>query len=235
MENITVLGISGSPRKKSSTTNMVKKGLKGAESLGAKVEFISLAGKKIEPCKACKFCFQNEIQGACAIRDDAPGIIERMLAADGIIVGSPVYIGGMSGNLKCLIDRTFPVNILADQKAHKKMVKSGKKYNRKSANPLKLNMRLRNKVGGAIAVGGNLSGGQEHTIIGIHAFFLINDMVVVSDGGIRTSGIHPHFGGVGTAPYTGGISEDTYAMNTSFSLGMRVAELALMLANSKNV
>lgn len=228
MAEIKVLGISGSPRIKSNTSILVKEALKGAESLGAKTEFISLAGKRIEPCDSCKFCFQNEIQGLCKIKDDAKEIIERMLATDGIIIGSPVYFGGITGLLKCLMERSLIVNILKDQITYQERIKLGK-YTPENVKDLELDMRLRNKVGGAIAVGGNLSGGQEHAIIEIHSFFLIMDMIVVSDGGIRTSGIHPHFGGVGTSKKKEGIIEDTYAMKTSFSLGMRVAEVTSMI------
>jgi len=119
-----------------------------------------------------------------------------MLGADGVIIGSPVYVGGITGSLKCLMDRCLVVNILEDQEAHWARIKTGK-YTPEIVKGLKLNMRLRNKVGGEIGVGGALSGGQEHAIIAIHSFFLIMDMIVVSDGGIRTSGIHPHFGGLG--------------------------------------
>jgi multimeric flavodoxin WrbA len=229
---LKVLGISGSPRTKSNTSILVREALKGAETFDAETEFVSLSGKRIEPCSSCKFCFQNEIQGVCKIKDDAGEIIQKMLDADGIIIGSPVYMGGITGSLKCLMDRCLVVNTLEDQEAHRTRIKTGK-YTTEDVKDLRLNMKLRNKVGGAIGVGGALSGGQEHAIMAIHSFFLIMDMVIVSDGGIRTSGIHPHFGGVGTSRRKEGIRDDMYAMATSLSVGMRVAEVAARL-NARN-
>lgn len=79
-DKLKVLGISASPKTKSNTSILVKEALKGAESFNAETEFVSLSGKRIEPCSSCKFCFQNEIQGICKIKDDAGEIIQECSA-----------------------------------------------------------------------------------------------------------------------------------------------------------
>ena len=141
-----------------------------------------------------------------------------MLGVDGIIIGSPVYMGGITGSLKCFMDRCLVVNILEDQEAHRAKIKTGK-YTPEIVKDLKLNMRLRNKVGGAIGVGGALSGGQEHAIITIHSFFLIMDMIVVSDGGIQDFWDTPPIWRGRSLKKKEGIRDDSYANGNFFFRG----------------
>ncbi|AEF96331.1 flavodoxin family protein [Methanotorris igneus] len=146
-----ILGISGSPRKEGNTTFLVKEALKAAEEEGVETEFISLAEKEINPCIACNVCKET---GECAILDDVDEILQKMKEADGIIIGSPVYFGGVSAQLKMLMDRS---------------------------RPLRRGFQMSNKVGGAIAVGASRNGGQETTIQQIHNFYFIHSMIVVGD------------------------------------------------------
>lgn len=98
-----VLAINGSPRK-GNTEAMLKRLLDGAKSKGAIIELVNLGDKKIEPCKAVCDCFETE--RACPIDDDMASIINKMLAADAIVFGSPDYFKNVSGIMKNFIDRT---------------------------------------------------------------------------------------------------------------------------------
>lgn len=149
---VKVTGIIGSPRTGGNTAHLVETALKSAESAGAETELIDLASATIEPCVACDICKST---GECAIYDDMREIADKLVGSDGIIIGSPVYFGSVTSQLKMMMDRT---------------------------RPLRANFQLRDKICGGISVGGARNGGQESTISVIHDFFLIHDCVVVGDG-----------------------------------------------------
>jgi multimeric flavodoxin WrbA len=216
---VTILGIVGSPRKGGNTEVMVNTALEaGKESGDVQTDMVTLAGRDVHPCKGCSYCWFHE--GVCKIKDDAEEILQKMVKADGLIVGSPAYFGSMTATLKALFERCLKLNILEDDMGSTDYEKFKDK---------EVLFPLRNKVGGAIGVGGCPSGGQEKVITDIHAFFHLNDMIVVSDGGIRTPAVHPHFGGVGTARRKKEILQDPYGMASSKSVGMRVAEVAKLI------
>ncbi len=98
-----VLGIVGSPRKQGNTYELIKYTLDKIGSGGFDTELVQLAGKKIQPCTACNTC--KEIK-KCSIDDDLWELFEKMLSADGILIGSPVYSGTAPGLLKSLLERT---------------------------------------------------------------------------------------------------------------------------------
>lgn len=149
-----ILGISGSLRKEGNTSILVKRALKVCEDNGAKTEFLSLADFRIENCNDCGFCVK-EHNFLCPINDDVPKILEKMIEADAIIIGSPTYFASVSGKLKTLFDRTLPLR--------------------------RNNFQLSGKIGGAIAVGGSRNGGQEFTIRDIQNWMFLQEMIVVSD------------------------------------------------------
>jgi multimeric flavodoxin WrbA len=98
-----IIGICGSPRKKLSRTgHLVKEVLASVQSLGADVEYFDLATLKIDYCNGCGRCHHL---GACAQKDDFNSLFEKMMAADGLVLGSPVYISHVTGLLKNWIDR----------------------------------------------------------------------------------------------------------------------------------
>jgi multimeric flavodoxin WrbA len=80
------------------------------------------------------------------------------LSADAVIVGSPVYFGSISSEVKAFFDSWFKMGLFRDN-------------------------RMRNKIGAAFAIGGSFSNGKELTILGIHAAMLTNQMVIASSGG----------------------------------------------------
>lgn len=149
---VKIIGIIGSPRKGSNTEIYVKKALEAAEDAGAETEIIDLGSAEIEPCIACDICKST---GECAIYDDMGEITSKLIDAQGIIIGSPVYFGNVTSQVKMFMDRS---------------------------RPLRIDFKLKDKVAGAISVGASRNGGQETTITAIHQFLLIQDTIIVGDG-----------------------------------------------------
>jgi multimeric flavodoxin WrbA len=102
-----ILGLSCSPRKQGSTTTLLNEALRGAQQEGAEIELYSVAGKNIKPCDGCGSCNKTSI---CRIDDDMQELFGKLLAADGIIFGTPVYFYGMTAQAKAIIDRTISFN-----------------------------------------------------------------------------------------------------------------------------
>ncbi len=76
----------------------------GAREAGAEVETFVLAKLNVNPCRGCRTC---QRKGHCVIDDDYPAIQAAMIAADGFLLASPNYISNVSGQVKCLLDRSF--------------------------------------------------------------------------------------------------------------------------------
>lgn len=99
-----VLILSGSPRRGGNSDLLCDEFLKGAGEAGNHVEKIFVSGKKIGYCRACYYC--KEHQGECAVKDDMAEVLEKMLAADVLVLSSPVYFYSIDAQLKAVIDRT---------------------------------------------------------------------------------------------------------------------------------
>lgn len=99
-----VLILSGSPRKGGNSDTLCDQFMRGAEEAGHEVEKIWIQGKKIAPCVACYYC--RDHKGECAIKDDMKEVLDKMLAADVLVLASPVYFYSVSAQLKAVIDRT---------------------------------------------------------------------------------------------------------------------------------
>ena len=98
-----VLGLNASPRgKESRTLQLVNAVLEGARSEGADTEAIDVCDLQIEYCTACGTCYAT---GECVLVDDFPDLFDRMMAADGIVLGSPNYIDSITAPLKAVFDR----------------------------------------------------------------------------------------------------------------------------------
>jgi multimeric flavodoxin WrbA len=99
-----IVGIRSSPRgKNSNTLKLLDAALDGAAEAGAEVEAIDVAKLKIKYCTACNSCHEK---GVCSIKDDYNGVLEKLLAADGIIWSSPNYMMNVTAQLKTLFDRS---------------------------------------------------------------------------------------------------------------------------------
>src|SRR5512133_669584 len=101
--DMRILGISGSPHAEGNTAFALRRALEAAGRRGAHTDYLSLADVDIRPCRGCFACSEK---GLCPQKDGMDGVVERMLAADGIILASPVYFGLVSGQLKTMMDRT---------------------------------------------------------------------------------------------------------------------------------
>jgi multimeric flavodoxin WrbA len=99
---LKVLGIMGSPRINGNTDLLLDEALKGARSKGAEVEKIIIDERKIAPCRECYGCLKD---GNCVIRDDMTGIFPRLLAADVIIIATPIFFYTVSAQLMLLVSR----------------------------------------------------------------------------------------------------------------------------------
>ena len=98
-----ILGINGSPRgERSATLKLISAVLEGAKENGADVDVVNLIDLDIRFKNACSACFQ---EGKCTDDDDFPALYTKIKAADGLVLGSPVYIDQLTGQMKLLIDR----------------------------------------------------------------------------------------------------------------------------------
>jgi len=100
---LKAVGIVGSPRKGGNTEIITAHCLKAMAEEGIETELIRLAGLDIRGCNACGYCFEHP--GECTIKDDLQPIHQKMLTADVIIVGSPVYYGSATALVKGLLER----------------------------------------------------------------------------------------------------------------------------------
>lgn len=100
-----VIGINGSPRKDGNTGILIRKVFDELEKEGIETELVDLAGKKMHGCIACYRCAQNQDKRCAVTGDFMNECISKMLEADGIILGSPVYFSNVSAEMKALIDR----------------------------------------------------------------------------------------------------------------------------------
>lgn len=98
-----VLILSGSPRKGGNSDLLCDEFLRGALEAGNTAEKVFIRSKKIAPCAACYFCQSHG--GECAIKDDMTEVLDKMQAADVIVMASPVYFYSIDAQMKAVIDR----------------------------------------------------------------------------------------------------------------------------------
>lgn len=149
---MTVVGISGSPRKAGNTEFLLGEALAVAKERGIQTEMLLCSDLEIDFCTDCGECSKGR---PCPDMDDMPRVLAAIEGADGLIVASPVYFGSITAQLKAVFDRTIPLR--------------------------RQGFKLRDKAGCAIAVGGARNGGQEKAIETIHAWMHIHGMIVVGD------------------------------------------------------
>jgi len=101
--NKNVLILSSSPRKGGNSNLLCDQFIMGAQEAGNHAEKISFRDKKINYCTGCGTCFDKK---RCSQKDDMAEILEKMIAADVIVMATPVYFYTMCGQMKTLIDRT---------------------------------------------------------------------------------------------------------------------------------
>ena len=146
-----VVAFNGSPKKDGNTAILLKMVLEELGKEGIETELVSLAGKKLHGCIACYRCIQNQDKRCAVTNDVLNECLEKMLEADGIILGSPTYFANMSTELKALIDRSGLVALVNGS-------------------------LLKRKVGAAVVA--VRRGGAVHVFNSINNFFTINQMVI---------------------------------------------------------
>lgn len=104
-----VIAFNGSPRKGGNTQQALEWVATELENTGIDVEIVQVGNQKIRGCLACGACKRNKNE-KCVIDDDPVNDwIQKMKAADGILLGSPTYYAGVAGTMKCFLDRAFYV------------------------------------------------------------------------------------------------------------------------------
>ena len=106
-----IVAFNGSPRKTWNTATLLQKALEGAAAHGADTELIHLYDLRYTGCRSCFACKTKggASYGRCATQDDLTPTLERVREADGIILGSPIYYGTVSGMMKSFLERlAFP-------------------------------------------------------------------------------------------------------------------------------
>ena len=142
----------GSARKNGNTALLLNTVLEPLRASGVETELVELAGRDISGCKACMGCFKEKDQRCVFDNDIVNECIEKMIAADVILLGSPTYFANVSSEMKALIDRSGLVS-------------------RANGNMLK------RKLGaGVVAV---RRAGAIHAFDSLNHFFLIGEMIVV--------------------------------------------------------
>ncbi|MDE6123775.1 MAG: flavodoxin family protein [Eubacterium sp.] len=145
-----VLGINGSARKDGNTAILINKVFEELNKEGIETELIQLSENIIEPCKACWACAG---QNNCVHKKDVfREILKKMVDADGIVLGSPVYNANITANMQALLERA---SVVTDMNKG----------------------LLKRKVGAAVAAARR--GGALNTIDAMNHFFLLQDMFIV--------------------------------------------------------
>jgi multimeric flavodoxin WrbA len=150
-----VVAFNGSPRKDGNTCILIKHVFRELQKQGIETELVQLAEKELHGCIACHLCYRNKDRRCGVEKDAANEYIEKILAADGVVLGSPVYFNDVTPEMKALIDRTGYVS-----RANGRM--------------------FRNKVGAALAA--VRRSGAVHTIDTMDHFFLSQEMIIVGRG-----------------------------------------------------
>ena len=98
--------INASPRKRWNTAEIMKSAAEGAESVGAEVEYVNLYELDFKGCMSCLACKKtNKEKGKCYWKDDLSPLIERILNADALLIGSPIYFSQPTSGFRALLER----------------------------------------------------------------------------------------------------------------------------------
>ena len=101
-----ILVLNGSPRPNGNTKSMIKAFQEGAESARHQVDVEDVCLMKINGCLACEYCHTRG-HGECAQKDDMQQIYSLLKEAEMLVLASPIYYHGISGQLKCVVDRFY--------------------------------------------------------------------------------------------------------------------------------
>ncbi|MHC6179974.1 flavodoxin family protein [Clostridium sp. JNZ X4-2] len=113
-----VIAINGGPRKTWNTATLLKSALDGAASLGAETEMTHLYDLSYRGCISCFSCKLDggKSYGKCALQDDLTPVFEKIEKADALLMGSPVYLGDVTGALRSFLERLVFQYLVYDKK-----------------------------------------------------------------------------------------------------------------------
>jgi multimeric flavodoxin WrbA len=147
-----VVAFNGSARKDGNTAILLNYVLAELQKEGIETELVQLAGKNIRGCTACRECFAAKDKQCSGVKNDMVNTyIAKMIEADGIILGSPVYYSDLTAGMKALIERAGFVGRANDE-------------------------LFKRKVGAAVVA--VRRAGAMHTFDSINHFFFITQMIV---------------------------------------------------------
>jgi len=111
-----VIGINGGPRKNWNTAAMVRRALDGAESAGAETEIIHLYDLNFKGCRSCFACKRvtGYTDAKCAAVDDLSPVLEKIMDSDVVIMGSPIYLSDVTGEMRSFWERLIFMNLAYD-------------------------------------------------------------------------------------------------------------------------
>ncbi len=212
---IKILGVCGSPVRDSNTELFLNEALGAAEADGVEVEAINLAGLEVGDCIHCNWCLaKQEEDRYCSLDDDMARLYPKVLAADGLVLATPVYLGRLSGHLAAFLDRLRALH-----------------YGRRTLGAMKY------KAGAALAVAWYRHSGVETALQSLHLAFLTFQMLIAVPGSLCT------FGGGGLASAGGGgefdkdirhgVAEDIIGLKTARATGRALVELCRLIEKGR--
>ena len=112
-----MIAVNGSPRKDWNTGTLLKSALEGAESVGARTKLVHLYDLTYKGCTSCFSCKRkgNTCDGLCAMRDELRDVLAEALESDVLLLGSPVYFGGVTGEMRSFLERLLFPNASYDE------------------------------------------------------------------------------------------------------------------------
>lgn len=104
-----VVAVNGSPRQRGNTADVLQAALAQAQQLGAETELMHLYRYTYSGCRSCFACKRigGKSFGRCVLKDDAAPILENILSADVVLLGTPIYFGDMTAGLRALLERLW--------------------------------------------------------------------------------------------------------------------------------
>ena len=121
-----ILAFNGSPRRQGNTSTIIESILEGARSKGADTEEIRLHDIDLKGCMGCMSCRKNP--GVCKQKDDLSPYLEAIKRCDGVVVGSPIYMYRIAGQMKVFVDRIYSLYASRPEGGYVSMVPTGKTY-----------------------------------------------------------------------------------------------------------
>ncbi len=203
---LKILGVCGSPRRKSSYLALQTALSAAEESGGVETELVELRGRKIAPCIHCNKCLRDQNTHCSIYQDDMEELYDKVYACDGILISSPVYEMCITPQLSAFFSRFRPTWVMLQNDEY----------------------FFTRKAGSAMAVGGTRNGGQEGAINSIMGFYHTNGFTVCNGGAGIYAGVGLWNPGDGS-----GTIDDEYGFDKARSLGKKLAYTTKLLAENK--